>query len=73
MKRIEWLQTLTLEEVAQLLVHEGVHIGFDYVYNGDDEYIDSVEESGYYSLDGKFFYDNQSAIDRNIEFLNEEI
>lgn len=50
MKRIEWLQTATLEEVAMLLVHEGVHIGFDYVYDGDDEYLDSVEESGYYSM-----------------------
>lgn len=55
MKRIEWLQTATLEEVAMLLVHEGVHIGFDYVYDGDDEYLDSVEESGYYSIDGEFF------------------
>lgn len=67
MKRIEWLQTATLEEVAMLLVHEGVHIGFDYVYDGDDEYLDSVEESGYYSIDG------ESAINHNIEFLKEEI
>lgn len=67
MKRIEWLQTATLEEVAMLLVHEGVHIGFDYVYDGDDEYLDSVEESGYYSID------DESAINHNIEFLKEEI
>lgn len=32
MKRIEWLQTTTLEEVAKLLVHEGSRIGFDYIY-----------------------------------------
>ena len=73
MKRIEWLQTATLEEVAMLLVHEGVHIGFDYVYDDDDEYLDSVEESGYYSIDGEFFYDDESAINPNIEFLKEEI
>ena len=73
MKRIEWLQNVTLEEAARLLVHEGVHIGFEYVYDGNDEYLASVAESGYYSIDGEFYYDDEAAINRNIEFLNEEI
>ena len=43
MKRIEWLQTATLEEVAMLLVHEGVHIGFDYVYDGESAINHNIE------------------------------
>ena len=73
MRRIDWIHTLDIQEVAKLFIRSGEIDSVDWEYDGEDEYMVTVPISGHFTVDNKFFLDEESAIEYMLEYLNEEI
>lgn len=73
MRRIDWIHTLDIQEVAKLFIRSGEIDSVDWEYDGEDEYMVTVPISGYFTVDNKFFLDEECAIEYMLEYLNEEI
>lgn len=64
--------SMSLEELAKLLVRPGYYKDFDYVFDGETEYGIDLYVEGFNTSDMKFFYCEDDAIRHQIDLLKSE-
>lgn len=64
--------SMSLEELAKLLVRSGYDINYDYEFDGQDEHLVEISVDGFTTSDGKFFVFEDTAIEHQIDLLKSE-
>lgn len=63
---------MSVQDLAVFLVRPGYLKGFDYEWDGEDEYPVDTYSEGYTTTDGQFFYFEEAAVKHQLEILEYE-